>query len=41
MWWNEVPDFPLGKASIRPWLFLRAVFGFFGLFCLYCGLFFP
>jgi len=35
MWWTEVPDFPLGKPSVRGWLILRALFGFFGLFCLY------
>jgi hypothetical protein len=36
MWWNKVPDFPLGKPAVRGWLILRALFGFFGLFCLYC-----
>ncbi|KAH8589714.1 hypothetical protein B0O99DRAFT_655321 [Bisporella sp. PMI_857] len=35
MWWAKVPDFPLGKPSVRGWLVLRAVFGFSGLFCLY------
>lgn len=35
MWWTEVPDFPLGKSSIRGWLILRSVFGLAGLFCLY------
>lgn len=35
MWWTKVPDFPLGKPSVRGWLILRAFFGFFGLFCLY------
>ncbi|KAH8657381.1 hypothetical protein BGZ60DRAFT_493505 [Tricladium varicosporioides] len=35
MWWTNVPDFPLGKKSVRGWLILRALFGFFGLFCLY------
>ncbi|EKD16077.1 uncharacterized protein L3040_003512 [Drepanopeziza brunnea f. sp. 'multigermtubi'] len=35
MWWKEVPDFPLGNRAVRGWLVLRAVFGFFGLFCLY------
>ncbi|RFU27815.1 hypothetical protein B7463_g8512, partial [Scytalidium lignicola] len=35
MWWTQVPDFPLGNPSVRVWLILRAMFGFFGLFCLY------
>ncbi|KAF4637087.1 hypothetical protein G7Y89_g991 [Cudoniella acicularis] len=35
MWWTSVPDFPLGNPSVRGWLILRALFGFFGLFCLY------
>ncbi|KAN0121931.1 hypothetical protein V8E51_000257 [Hyaloscypha variabilis] len=35
MWWAQVPDFPLGKPSVRGWLVLRALCGFFGLFCLY------
>ena len=36
MWWAKVPDFPLGAPSVRGWLILRALFGFGGLFCLYC-----
>lgn len=36
MWWTKVPDFPLGRADVRGWLVVRALFGFFGLFCLYC-----
>ena len=36
MWWTKVPDFPLGAPSVRGWLILRALFGFGGLFCLYC-----
>ncbi|KAH8800320.1 hypothetical protein F5884DRAFT_714148 [Xylogone sp. PMI_703] len=35
MWWTKVPDFPLGNPAVRGWLVLRALFGFFGLFCLY------
>ncbi|KFY08154.1 hypothetical protein V492_06489 [Pseudogymnoascus sp. VKM F-4246] len=35
MWWTKVPDFPLGRADVRGWLVVRALFGFFGLFCLY------
>ncbi|KIW06007.1 uncharacterized protein PV09_03188 [Verruconis gallopava] len=35
MWWNQVPDFPLGKPSVRGLLVIRALFGFFGLWCLY------
>ncbi|KAI1004953.1 hypothetical protein K3495_g3267 [Podosphaera aphanis] len=35
MWWLQVPNFPLGPASVRPWLLARACFGFCGLFCLY------
>jgi hypothetical protein len=38
MWWTKVPDFPFGKRSVRPLLVLRAMFGFFGLWCLYCKL---
>jgi hypothetical protein len=36
MWWTKVPDFPLGHSSVRGLLAVRALFGFFGLFCLYC-----
>lgn len=36
MWWTKVPDFPFGNPSVRGWLILRALFGFGGLFCLYC-----
>ncbi|TQS34067.1 hypothetical protein Golomagni_05565 [Golovinomyces magnicellulatus] len=36
LWWNQIPDFPFGKPSVRPLLILRALFGFGGLFCLYC-----
>jgi hypothetical protein len=36
MWWTKVPDFPQGNASVRGWLVVRALFGFGGLFCLYC-----
>lgn len=36
MWWKKVPYFPLGKPEIRGWLVLRALFGFCGLFSLYC-----
>ncbi|KFY26702.1 hypothetical protein V493_03923 [Pseudogymnoascus sp. VKM F-4281 (FW-2241)] len=32
MWWTNVPDFPLGRADVRGWLVVRAMFGFFGLF---------
>ncbi|KFZ24107.1 hypothetical protein V502_01415 [Pseudogymnoascus sp. VKM F-4520 (FW-2644)] len=32
MWWTKVPDFPLGRADVRGWLVVRALFGFFGLF---------
>ncbi|KFX92355.1 hypothetical protein O988_07309, partial [Pseudogymnoascus sp. VKM F-3808] len=35
MWWTKVPDFPLGRPDVRGWLVVRALFGFFGLFCLY------
>ncbi|OBT64328.1 hypothetical protein VE03_06786 [Pseudogymnoascus sp. 23342-1-I1] len=35
MWWTSVPDFPLGRRDVRGWLVVRALFGFFGLFCLY------
>lgn len=36
MWWTKVPYFPLGHPQIRGWLVLRALFGFLGLFTLYC-----
>ncbi|KAF2496133.1 hypothetical protein BU16DRAFT_538720 [Lophium mytilinum] len=36
MWLTKVHDFPLGKKSVRGLLVLRALFGFFGLWCLYC-----
>ena len=36
MWYRKVPDFPLGASAVRGWLILRALAGFFGLFCLYC-----
>lgn len=36
MWYTQVPDLPLGAPSVRGWLVLRAVFGFGGLYCLYC-----
>lgn len=35
MWWIQVPYFPLGNPTVRSWLILRALFGFFGLVCLY------
>lgn len=36
MWYTQVPDLPLGAPSVRGWLILRAIFGFGGLYCLYC-----
>lgn len=36
MWWIKVPHFPLGHPSVRGWLVLRGLFGFVGLFSLYC-----
>ena len=38
MWVTKVPDFPLGQAKVRGLLVIRALFGFFGLFCLYCAM---
>ncbi|KAG9635376.1 hypothetical protein KCU64_g15042, partial [Aureobasidium melanogenum] len=35
MWYTKVSDFPLGAPAVRGWLILRALAGFFGLFCLY------
>ncbi|KAG9557730.1 hypothetical protein KCU71_g6305, partial [Aureobasidium melanogenum] len=35
MWYTKVPDFPSGAPAVRGWLILRALAGFFGLFCLY------
>lgn len=40
MWYTRVPDFPLGAPAVRGWLILRALAGFFGLFCLYCKKFY-
>ncbi|CZT12185.1 hypothetical protein WAI453_002998 [Rhynchosporium graminicola] len=34
MWWTKVPNFPLGDPKVRLWLFLRAFFGFGGMYCL-------
>jgi hypothetical protein len=36
MWFNRVPDFPLGQHGIRRLLVLRGTAGFIGLFGLYC-----
>jgi hypothetical protein len=36
MWFNRVPDFPLGQQGIRRLLVLRGTAGFIGLFGLYC-----
>lgn len=36
MWWIKVPYFPFGEPDVRGWLVLRAMFGFVGLFTLYC-----
>jgi hypothetical protein len=39
MWWNKTPHFPFGEKSVRGLLVVRALFGFFGLWCLYCKLY--
>ena len=36
MWYKNVPDFPLGKRSVRHLLVLRGAAGFVGNFGLYC-----
>jgi hypothetical protein len=36
MWYNRVPDFPLGQKGIKRLLVLRGTAGFVGLFGLYC-----
>jgi hypothetical protein len=36
MWWTKVPYFPLGNPTVRGWLVLRALFGFVGVYSLYC-----
>lgn len=36
MWWRKVEDFPFGKKEVRWLLVARGVFGFFGVFGLYC-----
>ncbi|KAM3550940.1 hypothetical protein MY1884_007988 [Beauveria asiatica] len=40
MWYNKVPDFPLGPPGVRGLLVLRGTAGTVGLFGLYYGLFF-
>ncbi|AEO61393.1 hypothetical protein MYCTH_2311505 [Thermothelomyces thermophilus ATCC 42464] len=32
MWWNQVPDFPLGARGIRGVLVVRGISGFFGIY---------
>lgn len=36
MWWNDVPDFPLGPKAVRKLLVARGLTGFFGIFGMYC-----
>ncbi|KAH7379592.1 hypothetical protein BKA66DRAFT_532322 [Pyrenochaeta sp. MPI-SDFR-AT-0127] len=38
MWYNKVPDFPLGQKGIRNLLVLRGTAGFIGIFGLYYSL---
>ncbi|KAE8453071.1 hypothetical protein EG329_012258 [Mollisiaceae sp. DMI_Dod_QoI] len=38
MWWNKVPDFPLGQKGIRGLLVARSFTGFFGIFGMYYSL---
>jgi drug/metabolite transporter (DMT)-like permease len=38
MWWQKVPDFPLGPKGLRWVLVARGVSGFFGIFGLYYSL---
>ncbi|PQE17223.1 integral membrane duf6 protein [Rutstroemia sp. NJR-2017a BVV2] len=38
MWWKQVPDFPLGKRSVRGLLVARACSGFWGIFGMYYSL---
>lgn len=37
MWWNRVPEMPLGRKGIRLLLVLRGCTGFVGVFGLYCA----
>jgi hypothetical protein len=39
MWWKEVPDFLLGQKGIRWLLMARGFVGFFGIYGMYCKLF--
>ena len=39
MWWNTVPDMPLGKREVRGLLVARGCSGFVGVFGLYCRFF--
>lgn len=36
MWWQKVPDFPLGAKGIRKLLIIRSCSGFFGIYGMYC-----
>ena len=36
MYWNQVPDFPLGAKGVRLLLTVRGFTGFFGIFGMYC-----
>jgi hypothetical protein len=36
MYWNRVPDFPLGAKGVRLLLVARGLTGFFGIYGMYC-----
>jgi hypothetical protein len=36
MWYKETEHFPLGMKEVRPILVARGLFGFFGIFGMYC-----
>lgn len=40
MWWKKVDGFPLGHRGVRGLLVARACTGFFGIFGMYCKLYF-
>lgn len=40
MWYKKTEHFPFGMREVRPLLVARGLFGFFGVFGMYCKSFF-
>lgn len=38
MWYKKTEHFPLGMKEVQPLLVARGLFGFFGVFGMYCKL---